>query len=665
MRVRSVAVSALVLGWASAGAAQTVGDGGTIARRFGAVEDVRAMSLSPDGTKIAYVVPADNASVAYVVSLAAPGSPLGILAIQAKDGRLRGCAWITDMRLVCRVQGLIRDGAGRPTAFTRLYAVNADRTDLVRLTTPTNVYSAYMNLSGGGILDRQGMAPGEVLMTRSYVPNVGDGSLTRANKEGLGVDSVDVVTQKRKTVEQPNDRAFGYISDGYGTVRIMATTTVSDNGYLTGLDRYFFRRPGARGWDALSTTQTSAEGQQIGFNPAAVDRDKNVVYGFDDLDGFTALYSMSLDGLGTKAVVLSRPDADVDGLITIGPHNRVVGATYANDRRVVEYFDPALARLRAALGKALPTQPSVDVIDSSADESKLLLAGSGDTDPGMYYLYDKSTHQLGPIMPSRSSLAGFRLAPMKPVSFKAADGTLIPGYLTLPVGSSGKGIPAIVMPHGGPAARDEWGFDWMVQFFAARGYAVLQPNFRGSTGYGAAWFQKNGFQSWRTAIGDVNDAGRWLLSEGIAAPGKLAIFGWSYGGYAALQGAVTDPDLYRAVVAVAPVTDLDALKRDALVHGNGRLVERFVGSGPHVHDGSPAQNAERIKVPVLLFHGDMDMNVNVEASRFMERRLKAAGKAVTYVEFPGLEHQLDSTEARTRVLQDSDALFRKVMGLAP
>ncbi|MEI9851159.1 MAG: alpha/beta fold hydrolase [Sphingomonas sp.] len=119
------------------------------------------------------------------------------------------------------------------------------------------------------------------------------------------------------------------------------------------------------------------------------------------------------------------------------------------------------------------------------------------------------------------------------------------------------------MPHGGPGARDEWGFDWLAQFFAARGYAVLQPNFRGSAGYGEDWFLENGFKSWRTAIGDVNDGGRWLVGQGIAAPAKLAIVGWSYGGYAALQSAVLDPELFKAIVAIAPVTDLGALKEES------------------------------------------------------------------------------------------------------
>jgi len=245
----------------------------------------------------------------------------------------------------------------------------------------------------------------------------------------------------------------------------------------------------------------------------------------------------------------------------------------------------------------------------------------------------------------------------------AADGTMIPGYLTLPPGKPEKGLPAIVMPHGGPAARDEWGFDWLAQFFAARGYAVLQPNFRGSSGYGDSWFKKNGFQSWKTAIGDVNDGGKWLIQQGIARADQLAILGWSYGGYAALQSSVLDPDLFKAIVAIAPVTDLETLRTEARNYTNFPQVDAFIGKGEHVREGSPARNAGRIKAPVLLFHGDKDLNVGVGESRSMASKLKNAGKQVEFVEFKGLDHQLDDDTARTAMLSKADAFLRSSMGL--
>jgi dipeptidyl aminopeptidase/acylaminoacyl peptidase len=288
----------------------------------------------------------------------------------------------------------------------------------------------------------------------------------------------------------------------------------------------------------------------------------------------------------------------------------------------------------------------------------LLLRAGSDVSPGDFYLFDKTTKQLQEIMPLRPELADTRLAETKPISFPASDGTMIPGYLTLPPGSDGKNIPALVMPHGGPASRDVWGFDFLAQYFANRGFAVLQRNYRGSTGYGDAWFGKNGFQNWKLAIGDVNDAGHWLVKQGIANPEKLGIFGWSYGGYAALQSSVLDPTLFRAIVAVAPVTDLQSRLDEFRNRYDFPQIEAQVGKGPHIVEGSPARNAGRIKAPVLLFHGENDLNVGIGQSRLMASKLKGAGGSVELVEFRKLDHQLDDSVVRTEMLDKADAFLR-------
>jgi dipeptidyl aminopeptidase/acylaminoacyl peptidase len=219
------------------------------------------------------------------------------------------------------------------------------------------------------------------------------------------------------------------------------------------------------------------------------------------------------------------------------------------------------------------------------------------------------------------------------------------------------------MPHGGPNARDYWSFDWLAQFFAARGYAVLQPNFRGSSGYGDAFFNQNGFRSWPTAIGDVLDAGKWLVAQGIARADRLAVVGWSYGGYAALQSAVVDPGVFKAVIAIAPVTDLPELKEQHRQWSDFLVVSRQVGEGPHVREGSPALNAAKIKVPVLLFHGEMDRNVLIRQSKEMADHLAAAGVPHELITWPDLDHQLDDSSVRAEMLRKSDAFLRRVMGI--
>jgi dipeptidyl aminopeptidase/acylaminoacyl peptidase len=238
------------------------------------------------------------------------------------------------------------------------------------------------------------------------------------------------------------------------------------------------------------------------------------------------------------------------------------------------------------------------------------------------------------------------------VSYPAADGTMIPAYLTLPRGGLGKNIPAIVMPHGGPEARDEWGFDWLAQFYASQGFAVMQPNFRGSSGYGDAWYHKNGFQGWRTSIGDVTDAGRWLISEVIAKPSALSIVGWSYGGYAALQSAVLAPDLFKAVVAIAPVTDLSLLKSESRGYYNGAGRERIYRCRLPYKGRFASSKRCSHQSPVLLFHGNYDQNVDVKQSRLMESKLKDNDKSVQYYEYPKLAHGLHDARVRAEILQN-------------
>jgi dipeptidyl aminopeptidase/acylaminoacyl peptidase len=627
---------------------------------FGARESVLDIALSPSGRKVAFISPGRGPATAlYTVEVGSTADPKQALAADGKPQRIAGCGWVSEERLICTIYMVMDDlEPGKVLGATRLVAVNADGSNLKLLSRRGRAYDLYMSFGGGEVIDWQPGAEGSVLMGRQYVPEGRIGTNLQDNREGYGVDRIDTASLAAKTVEPAKRNASEYISDGRGNIRIMAITDVEGTGYNSGKVNYFYRSKASRDWKSLGTF--SALTQQ-GFLPIAVDPELDVAFGFKGEGGRWALYSVALDGSKKETLVYSHPQVDVDGTVRIGRAHRVVGVTYATEKRQAVYFDAPLAALGRSLSKALPGLPLIRFLDSSADESKLLLWAGSDTDAGRYYLFDKSTKQLGELMLSRPPLENVALATMKPVRYKASDGTEVPAYLTLPPGSDGKNLPALVMPHGGPSARDEWGFDWLVQFFASRGYAVLQPNYRGSAGYGDGWYQKNGFQSWRAAIGDVNDAGRWLVSQGIADPAKLGIFGWSYGGYAALQSGVVDTALFKAVIAVAPVTDLATLVKDSAGFTNYNEVRNFIGTGPHVREGSPAQGAAKIKAPVLLFHGDMDINVGINQSRMMQDRLKSAGAQSELVVYEGLDHQLEDGTVRTDMLRRSDAFLRKAL----
>jgi len=637
------------------------------ANAFGARPRVEYVSLSPDGMSVAYVAPTTGqGSVVYVQSLAKGASLASkpILGASGKPDRLGGCDWVSNQRLVCVVYGVVASAALlEPVEVSRLIAINTDGTKMQLLSTRDSYFARGIQLGGGNVIDWLPDEDGAVLMTRVYLPDDHTGSHIGSSKHGIAVDRVDTQTLTARTIEQPRDDAVDYISDGRGTVRIVGVRSkrgaVGD--YDSGNIAYYYRKMDSRDW--LLMGEVVGE-EHNGFEPVAVDHDANLAYGYKKLDGRLALYTVALDGSLKEELVYARPDVDVGGLNRIGRRHRIVGVTYTDEFSHYHFLDPDFEKLLVSLTKALPEHPGLHIVDSSMDESKLLIQAGSDHNPGVYYLFDKKLRQLETLLAVRGDLEGIKLASVKPIHYQAADGTMIPGYLTLPPGvDTPKDLPAIVMPHGGPGSRDYWRFDWLAQFYASRGYVVLQPNFRGSTGYGDEFFKQNGFRSWPTAIGDVLDAGRWLVAQGIASPNKLAVVGWSYGGYAALQSAVVDPSVFKAVVAVAPVTDLPQLKEDHRQWSDFLVVTREIGEGPHVREGSPALNAAKIKVPVLLFHGEMDRNVLIRQSKEMANRLAAAGVPHELVTWPDLDHQLEDSAARAEMLRKSDAFLRKTMGM--
>jgi len=632
------------------------------AAAFGARQSVSNLTLSPDGTRVAYVAPTTGqGSVVVIRSLGADGAVKQAMAADGNPQRIVRCGWVSNERLVCTLYGVVSNALYPVLPFTRVIAVNADGSNPAMLSRKDNIYSRGYQLGGGEVIDWLPNDDNAVLMSRNYVPDEHLGSRGGSYKEGLGVDRIDTRTLAAATIEPPRVDAADYLSDGHGDVRIMTLEQLRSDQTGTGVIRYLYRTPGSRAWQRLSEYNVL---DRSGFTPYAVDHDLNVAYGLKRKDGRLAFYSIALDGSLREQLIYERPDVDIDGLIRIGRRQRVVGLSYATDVRTAVYFDADMQKLTASLSKALPGHPALQIVDSTTDESKLLIFATSDQDAGVYYIFDRKSHHLDTFLVARGELEGVKLAVVKPVSYPAADGTMIPAYLTLPPGrEDAKGLPAIVLPHGGPSARDEWGFDWLPQFFAARGFAVLQPNFRGSSGYGDAWFEQNGFKSWAVAIGDVLAAGHWLVAQGIADPAKLGIVGWSYGGYAALQSAVVEPGLFKAVVAIAPVTDFEALKEERRRWSDFEVTSEVVGRGPHVRAGSPFYHADSIKAPVLLFHGTLDGNVSYLESKRMAARLTEAGDRCELVTFDKLDHQLEDSAARTEMLRKSDAFLRANLGI--
>jgi dienelactone hydrolase len=661
MVLQKVAAAALLAIWAvSASAQQPARPAVDPSHLFGVRESVQQIDISPDGRRVVFLQPGPGrATGVYVHELDGSSEPRLIIGSDGDPERFRWCNFVTNDRLICQVGGMA-SGDGMLLPFSRLISLDIDGTHLTRLGQSASVYDARTRQFDGSVLDWSGGEAGSILMARELIPEQrGAGTRLARSADGLAVERVDVRTLRTQRVEQANARAGGYLSDGRGNVRIMATPEMRAS---TGMDgtriTYAYRTAASRDWRPFSTYDT-ASGE--GMYPIAVDPEIDAAYVLQKLNGRVALYRVKLDGSLAAELVHANERVDVDGVVWASRRSRVIGVTFADEQQRIVYFDQAYAALARSLSRAIPNLPLIDFGTSSSDGNRILVHAGADNDAGRYYLYDRTARNLNEILAVRPQLEGTPLANVRSVTYPAADGTPIPACLTLPPGREARGLPVVILPHGGPSSRDVWGFDWLAQYLANRGYAVLQANYRGSAGFGDQWLQQNGFRGWRTSIGDIDAGARWLAAQGIGDPARMAILGWSYGGYAALQAGATEPGLYKAIVAIAPVTDLQQVKDDARNYTVARNVADYVGSGPHIAQGSPLRNVAAIAAPVLLFHGDRDLNVPIVHSRRMNDALRGAGKRSELVEFRGLEHDLADSVARQQMLERIGAFLEAAL----
>lgn len=612
-------------------------DVAAMASDYGAREAARSVRLAPDGTKILYLAPNGTSGTTAVVAELASGRTTAVL---GSNGTLtlNGCSWKTDSRLLCRITR-IATVQGDNYRLSRMLALNADGSGMIEL----GVGLKDGGRSTGFVVDTLYDDPDHVLWSNLRKLDV------NTNRQGLATSL-------------PGNNVTGFQTDDHGNFRYRVQADTDPNGYLRNFIDHQVRTASGQ-WVSVGRSTLSGVPQ---FDFLGFDATGEGFYALKPVEGRQALFHIATEPGQGAALVFKHPDVDVDGVLRIGKYDRPVAATYTTDVDQYAYFDPALDKRAKALSAALPGKPPVAILDESWDGRYNLIFAGGISDPGTYYRFDTQTRQLSELVKLRPALEKHPVAPERRVTYPAADGTVVPAYLTLPPGvTEARNLPAIVMPHGGPSARDQLGYDWLAQFFAQLGYAVLKPNYRGSAGYGAAWYNGNGFKSWKTAIGDIADGAAWLKSSGIADPGRLVAVGWSYGGYAVLQTAVTRPDLFKAVVAVAPVTDLNLLIKDYRSYSNGLLMREEYKTGDDLSEGSPARHADRIQVPVLMFQGDKDLNVEPEHAKRMETALTAAGKRHRLVWFEGADHQIENAGQRSQLLRDSAAFLAEAIGGGP
>jgi dipeptidyl aminopeptidase/acylaminoacyl peptidase len=358
--------------------------------------------------------------------------------------------------------------------------------------------------------------------------------------------------------------------------------------------------------------------------------------------GRTAVWQMDLNEASDFQLLFSRPDVDAESIVKWPTDEHITGFFYEDDRPHVQFVDAHAQALNAAMDQAVPGAYH-SLIGASRDGKQLLFASISDVAPPTYHLLNSEAHTLTAIGQQSKALAHAQLAPTKSVVIPGPGDISIHGYLTLPVGAvPGKPIAAVVFPHGGPYARDYWGYDPLVQLMANRGYAVLQMNFRGSTGYGAEW-RTAGHQQWGSIMhADITSGAHWLVQQGIADPARMCIVGWSFGGYAALIGVVKEPQLYKCAVSIAGVSDVSKLSMDRWRWYGGQVAtEDMTGTDPALlAEESPVLHADRIKVPVLLVHGEDDWTVVPAHSLEMAKALERSGVPHELVLIKDGEHSL-------------------------
>jgi dipeptidyl aminopeptidase/acylaminoacyl peptidase len=597
-----------------------------LAAAFGASPAIWGLQLSPDGTQIVAIGAADSGATLARTLRLADGHARLVLEGELGESEVQWCDWANDARLLCGVRGIAASLPNQHFAGTRLIAVNADGTDEKVLMRHGREELAQFQ---DRVIDWLPDDPDHVLV---QVP-----SLT-----GSGVSELDVNTGRVRPLHRGGGDIYKWLTDGYGVPRLFQTIDL-------GLRRWYVRRTPDSSWTLLQ--QSELKDLDAVFAPIGFAEDGNELLAYDVVDGRRVVASLSLDRDTPRRIVYMHPTFDVSGTLTLGKDRRLVGAMYIDDRPHVVFFDRRVRELHEVVSAAFPGK-AVEVVDEDWNRQRYVVLVSGDTDPGTYYYFDWAARGLTKIAEAYPALAEQTLAPMREIRYPGRDGVPIPAYLTTPPGGAGGPKPAVILPHGGPTARDYWEFDYLVQFLAASGYVVLQANYRGSDGYGAEWRGEGGFRDWRRAVDDITAGVDYLVREGIADERRLCTLGWSFGGYAALMSAIEQPAMFRCIASIAGVADPRALSATVSRYVGGTTVREFIGSSdPEIGEaGSPVERAGEIEVPVLLVHATLDTNVPLEQSLRLAKALRRANKSVELVEYALADHDIRPARYRTDLL---------------
>lgn len=623
---------------------------------------IRGADLAPDGAHVAIAFRSQDhpGDVIGVIDVARIGQADAVrhFSLGEKDVvAVEWLKWATPSRLLIGITLFSRLTIGGSTvvasfpAGSRVYATNLDGSDpVVLFSNPSRVTRHSFNLSE--VLEIPTSDPDHVVMP------AWNGSAYDLFRVDIRTGTADrIAAGKGGTVAWDTE-------EGRPALRY-------DMNWRHTVVSVYGRGEGKEDWELLTTYKRNVDkldwqfagdapgAGKIYIRTRAADADTDAIYEYD---------------LGKKAIerlVASAPGFDMDDALT--SNGKYLGASYISDRRTYMLADPQLQKHINGIDAYFNHGANVTIGAVDANASHLFLYVSGPTAPGDYYIYDVAHANLQFLMSARPWLQPERLAPMEARKTPTRDGSSITTYLTWPAGERTK-LPVVVMPHGGPEWRDSISLDFAAQAFAAQGWLVVQPNFRGSSGYGKA-FVESGHRQWALRMqNDVTDSVQDLVDHGIADRSRIVIYGASYGGYAALVGAVVTPDLYRAAVSQAGVSDLIEMlkwerKEDGKDSPSYTYWVKSIGDprtdAAALQAASPRQHVDAIRVPILLIHGDSDDVVPIEQSQMMEKALKKAGKSVRLTTYKNEGHGGWSNQHELQNLQEIIAFFQPYLAAQP
>ena len=586
-----------------------------------------SFQISPDGNHIAYMKPWKTRMNVFVLNMNTNEET------RLTSSELRGVygfIWLTDNRV-----GYVKDDGGDENMH--FYAVNIDGTNELDLTPFENVQAR--------IIDDLEDDPDYVII-----------GLNKRNPQVHDPYRVNINDGKMKMIAENPGNISSWGTDHDGKLRIATTSDGVNTSIL-------FRDKESDKFKTILTTDF-----KVSVSPLFFTFDnKNLYVASNRGRDKTGIFEFDVNKAKEGKLIFEHDEVDVSRLMYSRKRKVITGVSYTVAKRDMAFFDSWRENVQQKLEKKLPGY-EVGITSFSDDETKAIVVTYSDKSSGTYYYYDIEKNQLTDLGKVSPWLNEDHMAEMQPVKYLSRDGLTIHGYLTLPKGSSGKNLPVVVNPHGGPWARDTWGYRPEIQFLANRGYAVFQMNFRGSTGYGREFWEIS-FKEWGKSMqDDITDGVQWLISEGIADPERIAIYGASYGGYATLAGLAFTPDLYACGVDYVGVSSLFTFMESIPPYWElyRTMLYEMVGHPEKDKDllasSSPLLHIDKIKAPLFIAQGANDPRVVKSESDQIVQALRNAGIDVPYMVKDDEGHGFYNEENQFDFYREMEKFLKKHIG---